>query len=226
MEDDVEADDASDNEAKSDGEGEGDNEGDGDGEGEGEGEGDNDDDDDKDGDDKDSQASDNDDDEGDDGDEGATQKTVKGKSKGSGGADGSGAGAGATGGATGGSAAAAASTLAREPSADVDVRWRPRIRPGAETASTYDIVPYVAAPQSTSIHAFCSTPCMKWIFTGGQDGYIRKYDWYASINGKVPLTVAQKHPFVDSVTRAGVLLSYWENEEVPGMYTVIFSWIV
>ena len=27
------------------------------------------------------------------------------------------------------------------------------------------------------------------------------------------MTVAQKHPFVDSVTRAGILLSYWENEE-------------
>lgn len=33
------------------------------------------------------------------------------------------------------------------------------------------------------------------------------------MNGRVPLTVAQRHPFVDSVTRAGILLSYWENEE-------------
>ncbi|KAF3919699.1 hypothetical protein ABW20_dc0106318 [Dactylellina cionopaga] len=89
----------------------------------------------------------------------------------------------------------------RETSSDADTRWKPRIRPGAETATTYDIIPYVAAPMSTSIHAFCATPCMKLIFTGGQDGYIRKFDWFASINGKVPLTVAQKHPFVDSVTR-------------------------
>ncbi|KAK6335893.1 Transcription factor spt8 [Orbilia blumenaviensis] len=103
----------------------------------------------------------------------------------------------------------------RETSSDADVRWKPRIRPGAETAGSYDIIPYVAAPMSTSIHAFCATPCMKLVFTGGQDGYIRKFDWFASINGKVPLTVAQKHPFVDSVTRAGVLLSYWENEEIP-----------
>ncbi|RPA83305.1 WD40 repeat-like protein [Ascobolus immersus RN42] len=95
------------------------------------------------------------------------------------------------------------------------VRPLPKVRPEAVTASSYDIVPYVAAPQSTSINAFCSTPCMKWIFTGGSDGYIRKYDWFASINGKLPLTVAQRHPFVDSVTRAGVLMSYWENEE-PG----------
>ncbi|KAF8429158.1 WD40-repeat-containing domain protein [Tirmania nivea] len=89
----------------------------------------------------------------------------------------------------------------------------PALRPGAATASSYDIVPYVAAPHATSINAFCATPCMRWIFTGGNDGYIRKFDWFNSINGKTPLTVAQKHPFVDSVTRAGYTLSYWENEE-------------
>ncbi|KAI5796313.1 WD40-repeat-containing domain protein [Peziza echinospora] len=89
----------------------------------------------------------------------------------------------------------------------------PTLRPGAATASSYDIVPYVAAPHATSINAFCATPCMKWIFTGGNDGYIRKFDWFNSINGKTPLTVAQRHPFVDSVTRAGYTLSYWENEE-------------
>ncbi|KAF8543250.1 WD40-repeat-containing domain protein [Trichophaea hybrida] len=92
-------------------------------------------------------------------------------------------------------------------------RAPPLLRPGADTAPTYDIVPYVAAPQSTSINAFCSTPCMRWIFTGGSDGYIRRFDWFGSMNGRVPLTVAQKHPFVDSVTRLGILLSYWENEE-------------
>ena len=27
------------------------------------------------------------------------------------------------------------------------------------------------------------------------------------------LTVAQRHPFVDSVTKAGVLASYWENSD-------------
>jgi len=66
---------------------------------------------------------------------------------------------------------------------------------------------------STSINAFCATPCMRWIFTGGSDGFIRRFDWFGSMNGRVPLTVAQRHPFVDSVTRAGILLSYWENEE-------------
>ncbi|KAM3416581.1 Transcription factor SPT8 [Cercospora zeina] len=89
----------------------------------------------------------------------------------------------------------------------------PAIRPEALTAQAYDIVPTMAAPHGTSINAVCATPNMKYVFTGGTDGYIRKYDWVDTANGKVPLTVAQKHPFVDSVMKAGSMLTYWENEE-------------
>jgi WD40 repeat protein len=77
----------------------------------------------------------------------------------------------------------------------------------------YDIVPTIAAPHSTSINAIAATPDLRWVFSGGTDGYIRKFDWVDTANAKVALTVAQRHPFVDSVTKAGVLLSYWENEE-------------
>lgn len=89
----------------------------------------------------------------------------------------------------------------------------PSVRPEALTASVYDIVPTMAAPQSTSINAVTATPDMRWVFSGGQDGYIRMYNWVETANGKVPLTVAQKHPFVDSVMKAGSLTTYWENEE-------------
>ena len=99
---------------------------------------------------------------------------------------------------------------------NIPLPYRPSIRPEALTAATYDIVPTIAAPQSTSINAVTATPDMRWVFTGGTDGYIRKFHWPDSANGKVPLTVAQKHPFVDSVVKAGVLLSYWENEVTSG----------
>ncbi|PPJ53088.1 hypothetical protein CBER1_11587 [Cercospora berteroae] len=89
----------------------------------------------------------------------------------------------------------------------------PLLRPEALTAQAYDIVPTMAAPHGTSINAVCATPNMKYVFTGGTDGYIRKYDWVDTANGKVPLTVAQKHPFVDSVMKAGSMVTYWENEE-------------
>ncbi|KAL7787009.1 WD40-repeat-containing domain protein [Trichoderma ceciliae] len=96
--------------------------------------------------------------------------------------------------------------------------WRPTIRPEIYTARLYDIVPTMAAPMSTSINAMAITPDLRYWITGGADGYIRKYDGPGTINGKLALTVAQRHPFVDSVTKAGILMSYWPNEEpaAPG----------
>ena len=91
----------------------------------------------------------------------------------------------------------------------------PKLRPEVLTASVYDIVPTIAAPHSTSINSITATPDLRWVFTGGADGYIRRFNWLETANGKSMLTVAQRHPFVDSVTKAGVLMSYWENNEEP-----------
>ncbi|KAL6718867.1 Transcription factor spt8 [Lecanora helva] len=89
----------------------------------------------------------------------------------------------------------------------------PKPRPEVLAASVYDIVPTIAAPHSTSINSITATTDLRWVFTGGADGYIRKFNWLETANGKSMLTVAQRHPFVDSVTKAGVLMSYWENNE-------------
>lgn len=94
-------------------------------------------------------------------------------------------------------------------------RWQFSVRPEYLTAPTYDIVPTMAAPMSTSINAVSITPDLRYWMTGGADGYIRKYHGPDTINGKTLLTVAQRHPFVDSVVKAGVLMSYWENAEAP-----------
>lgn len=90
-------------------------------------------------------------------------------------------------------------------------------------AATYDIVPTIAAPQSTSINAVCATADMRWVFTGGSDGYIRKFNWIDSVNNKLALTVAQRHPFVDSVVKAGVLMTYWENWDARPLTTQALS---
>lgn len=95
-----------------------------------------------------------------------------------------------------------------------------QVRPEALTAPVYDIVPTIAAPHSTSINSITATPDLRWVFSGGADGYIRKFNWIESVNGKSMLTVAQRHPFVDSVTKAGVLMSYWENEDPQGKRSV------
>jgi transcriptional activator SPT8 len=107
----------------------------------------------------------------------------------------------------------AATRSPSHPSTTFIIPQRPSIRPAMVTAELYDIVPTIAAPQSTSINAVCATPNNRYVFTGGSDGYIRKFNWIDTVNGKLPLTVAQKHPFVDSVVKAGVLASYWENAD-------------
>ncbi|KAL3493191.1 WD40-repeat-containing domain protein [Aspergillus germanicus] len=89
--------------------------------------------------------------------------------------------------------------------------FHPSVRAECLTASTYDIVPTTAAPHSTSINAITATADMRWVFSGGSDGYVRKFNWVDSMNSKLMLTVAQRHPFVDSVIKAGVLMTYWEN---------------
>ncbi|KKZ59027.1 transcriptional activator SPT8 [[Emmonsia] crescens] len=94
---------------------------------------------------------------------------------------------------------------------DSSLPLRPVVRPEALAATTYDIVPTTAAPHSTSINAVTATADMRWVFSGGSDGYVRKFNWVDSINSKLMLTVAQRHPFVDSVVKAGVLMTYWEN---------------
>lgn len=83
----------------------------------------------------------------------------------------------------------------------------------AQTADNYEIVPSVAIPYGCQVHALTLTGGCKWLFTGGEDGFIRKYDFIASFEGQTPLTVAQKHSLVDSISKAGVILSYWENEQ-------------
>lgn len=94
---------------------------------------------------------------------------------------------------------------------DQTIPLRPTVRPEALNATTYDIVPTTAAPHSTSINAVAATADMRWVFSGGSDGYVRKFNWVDSINSKLMLTVAQRHPFVDSVIKAGVLMTYWDN---------------
>lgn len=89
--------------------------------------------------------------------------------------------------------------------------YHPSVRAECLTANIYDIVPTTAAPHSTSINAITATADMRWVFSGGSDGYTRKFNWADSINSKLMLTVAQRHPFVDSVVKAGVLMTYWEN---------------
>ncbi|KAF9958428.1 Transcription factor spt8, partial [Modicella reniformis] len=89
------------------------------------------------------------------------------------------------------------------------------LHPNILDCKTFDIMPCVLAVHPCNIYCMAATQCMRWVFTGSEDGYIRKYDFFSSMNGKTMLTQGQRHGQVDSVTKAGILISYWENEEQP-----------
>ncbi|KAG2196443.1 hypothetical protein INT46_011820 [Mucor plumbeus] len=90
-----------------------------------------------------------------------------------------------------------------------------KIDPQLLTCASYDCVPLAAAVHPSPIFSLATTRCYRWVLTGSEDGYIRKWDFFTSMNGKTALTQAQRHYYVDSVTLAGVLSSWWENEEIP-----------
>lgn len=79
--------------------------------------------------------------------------------------------------------------------------------------ASYDIVPTTAFIQGVSVYSLAQSWGMRYVFTGGDDGFVRKYDMQASVNGGQLLTVSQKHMLPDTITKGGVLSSYWENEQ-------------
>ncbi|QLL31790.1 hypothetical protein HG536_0B06580 [Torulaspora globosa] len=82
----------------------------------------------------------------------------------------------------------------------------------AKIASTYNIYPTAAIPIQTDVNAVAMSKGLKYLFLGGSDGYIRKYDFLNTMDGKLSLTILQKHSLAESIQNAGILVSYWENE--------------
>ncbi|GMG22331.1 unnamed protein product [Ambrosiozyma monospora] len=83
----------------------------------------------------------------------------------------------------------------------------------AKTTVIVEVSPHVAIPYAVPVHSLAVTRGPRWMFTGGEDGIIRKFDFFGSVEGKSPLTVAQRHQLVDSISFGGMMNSYWENEQ-------------
>lgn len=92
---------------------------------------------------------------------------------------------------------------------------RSRIKPSQDMleASAYSIEPAAALPHASHIHAMALSADGTALLTGGSDGHIRRYDVYATMNGKNMLTNNIRHGFAEGITKGGILLSYWGNEE-------------
>ncbi|CAI4642979.1 CIC_collapsed_G0036720.mRNA.1.CDS.1 [Saccharomyces cerevisiae] len=106
-----------------------------------------------------------------------------------------------------------ASSSTHEASANGEVyEYYKHMLHAAQIADSYNIYPTAAIPIQTHVNALAVSRGLKYLFLGGSDGYIRKYDLLNTLEGKLSLTILQKHSLAESIQNAGILQSYWENE--------------
>ena len=99
-----------------------------------------------------------------------------------------------------------------------------RLPADTTTPQSYSFEPLLTIPHATSVHAIAVPPCCTHIFTGGADGYIRKYSLYESLNGKSvkpDSNLIAKPPYNYTPSSATIavngatphLSGYWENTD-------------
>jgi len=103
--------------------------------------------------------------------------------------------------------------------------------PAPSTSRRLSFNSIYSIPHSTQINSFSTTPCCTNLYTGGSDGFIRRYSLYSTLNGNSSssssnvqnLTMKQQQqqqqPTKDTPVenRVPVLTGYWENEESPDL---------
>ena len=78
--------------------------------------------------------------------------------------------------------------------------------PNSSLSFPYIIYPIYSIPQSAvQTNALALPPCASHLFTGGSDGYIRRYSWYPSLRRQ------------GAGERSPVLKGYWENPSISTM---------
>lgn len=85
--------------------------------------------------------------------------------------------------------------------------------PELRFCASYDIAPTMGFIHGGPVYSLAISWNTKYLFTGSEDGFVRKYNFYDTLNDKQPLTVGQRHALPDSTTKGGVIVSYWENEQ-------------
>ncbi|GMM52063.1 SAGA complex subunit [Starmerella bacillaris] len=86
------------------------------------------------------------------------------------------------------------------------------VLPELMESTEYNIVPTMAFSQHVQVYALAASFNMRYLFTGGEDGLVRKYDFQASLNGQ-GIHMSQRQMQIDTITKSGVLCAYWENEQ-------------
>ena len=91
---------------------------------------------------------------------------------------------------------------------------------------SYNVEAICAIPHPVPIHALAASACMTHLLTGSDDGYIRDYDIFTSVNSKTFLSAPQRHhaAVVEGLMKAGQLRYWWENPAThtpqPGFLTI------
>lgn len=84
--------------------------------------------------------------------------------------------------------------------------------PTYNSAQHYTFNSVYNIPQNTiQTHAIALPPCSSSLFTGGSDGYIRRYAWYASLRNHP----SERHP---------ILRGYWENLSITAIQARGLLW--
>ncbi|KIP09536.1 hypothetical protein PHLGIDRAFT_29015 [Phlebiopsis gigantea 11061_1 CR5-6] len=70
-----------------------------------------------------------------------------------------------------------------------------------------------AIPHPAPTHCLASSLCLTHLLTGSDDGYIRDYDIFTGVNGKVFLTAPQRHHcgVMEGLMKAASIRCWWEN---------------
>lgn len=100
-----------------------------------------------------------------------------------------------------------------------------RFAPPSRLPLSYSIEHLVTFPLACHVHAIALSPCCSNLYTGGSDGFVRRYALFPTLNGNAvpgPNNYMMKQgghaPVnVDKYCRHPVLVGYWENEE-PGSW--------
>ena len=87
---------------------------------------------------------------------------------------------------------------------------------------SYTVEAICAIPHPVPTHSLAASVCMQHLITGSEDGYIRNYDIFTGVNGKVFLTAPQRHHcgVMEGLMKAAQLRCWWEN---PSDYPQIGS---
>ena len=72
----------------------------------------------------------------------------------------------------------------------------------------------VAIPLPSAVHSIASTACSSYLLAGSQDGYVRCYHFWASVNGGQLMTAQQRSAvgLGEGVAKAGVARGWWAVE--------------